>query len=263
MKMVISFLFILIMSQASACELSEKVVSLSGPVTMVLEELDLLEDKNLLAISKFHPVRGISDEKILAGGLFLSRKTLKKYQHSKIIFDKSRELRMLLSKDHKGQLVEVDTRDQDPFEAFNLSLVKLMNSFKNCHKEVEALNKKVSTINKYHKLKADFFKSIFYLGEIGDKFPDIAISNDGFVLFLKNHSEFKTYPSELSYSTWSKKIMKSLVSFNHFGLMDSKSDKLIIKKEGDRKYNLSMRGILIPGIRQIYFLDQLQTLILK
>jgi hypothetical protein len=260
MKTVFSLLILIFSYQAYSCELSEKIVSLSGPITMVLEELDLLGDKNLLAVSKFHPIKNITNAKVLAGGLFLSKKTLKKYQHTKIFFDKSRELKILLSKDHKGLLVEVDTRDQSPFEAFNLSLVKTMNSLKNCHKKVEALEKKILKIKKYLSIKHDFHKSVFYLGSIGTKFPDMVISNDGFILSLKNNINFKTYPSELAYSTWSKKIMKSLSGFKHFGVVESKEDNLrVIKVSGD-KYNLSMRGILTPGIRQIYFLDQFQSL---
>ena len=259
MKTVISLLLLFSMNSFS-CELSEKIVSLSGPITLLLEELDLLKDKNLLAISKFHPVEKKFNGQILAGGIFLSKKSLNAFKNVKMFFDKSREFKSLLKKSGVKKYIEIDTRDQDPFEAFNLSLVKIMNSLKGCHKTFEALEAKVSIIKSKLKLNPNFERSIFYLGHIKNKYPEIVIANDGFVLGLKAFEKFKTYPSDLSYVTWSKKIMNKLKDFNRYGVSEGKCNDINVLKVSDSNFNLSMRGVLTPGIRQVYFLERLQNL---
>lgn len=263
MKTVFSFFFLFLLTTSicqAKCRLSEKIVSLSGPVSMVLEELDLLGDPNLIALSKFHPIKGKTRATILAGGLFLSKKTLKTFGNSKIFFDKSRELRSILAKGPSKKLVEVDTRDQDPFEAYNLSLIKLMNSLQFCHREVESLNDKISNIKQGLEEKPSTMNGVFFLGEIGSKLPELIISNDGFVLFLRGQDSFKTYPSDLAYTAWSKKILNKLKSYKFFGIENGGLDNLEVQKLNKTYYNLKMRGVLVPGIRQIYFLREFHKL---
>lgn len=265
-KMAISFFSLLILMQAwqvRACELSEEVISLSGPVTMLFEELHLLEDPKLLGISKFHPVKKTSRKvrtQVLPGGLFLSKKKLKEFQGKKVFFDKSREFKTLLERSAIEDSVELDTRGKTPFEVFDISINSISKSLKNCSQRIYHLRGRVKKIKETLTLHLKIENAVFYLGAFGRKIPELVIGNDGFVLSLKGLRGFSTYPSELAYIVWSKKEMNRLKGFYHYGVSDGSSGTLERKKIGNRRYNISMRGALIPGIRQIYFLEQLKRL---
>ncbi|MBT4790053.1 MAG: hypothetical protein HON90_00655 [Halobacteriovoraceae bacterium] len=261
MKTAFSICFVFFCLQSLACELNEKIVSLSGPITMLLEELNLQNDKNLLAVSKFHPLKEKFKGEILAGGLFLSKKTLIKYSKTKIFFDKSREFKNLMKRSHIKNTIEVDTRDQDPFEAFQTSLVKLSNSLSHCHKVVLALETKVTGIQKKLQLNPFLKKSIYFLGTFRyGKIPQTVMANDGFVLSLKQFESYTGYPSDFAYLTWSDKILKTLVEHKLIAVSESRSKEIKISKISEKRYNLSYRGLLTPGIRQIYFLKELEKL---
>ncbi len=260
MKTVFSLFFIFISFELFSCELSEDVISLSGPVTLVLEELDLIRDSHLLAISKFHPVSDKKDKEILAGGLFLSKKILKKYKNKKIFFDKSRELNQLLEKSYSGRKIEINTSKKNPFEAVEIVLKAITSSLKNCDKELRNLRQNVAKIKREFKLPVDFKKSVFFLGKITSKLPELIFSHDGFILSLKELNDFQTYPSELAYTTWSMRILKKLKNFNYIGIEEGQNNSIHLTKEGLNRYNISMRGVLTPGIRQVYFLKEISNL---
>lgn len=259
MKVGISFFLLIFLTirTVHACHLKQSLVSLSGPVTMILEELKLLSDPKLLGVSKFHPVKN-QEVKKLAGGIFLSRKTLDDFGESIIFFDKSKELSDTLTK-YTSHPFEVDTRSIDPFTATRLSLKKIKPFIQGCQERLVALESRLSKIERELKLPETFRHSVFYLGKMGEKKPDLIIGNDGFVISLKKLAYFKTYPGNLSYLPWSKKILNKLKEFKHIGINDSKSDQLIIKKISNDKYNFYLRGIFIPGITQVNFLQQLSS----
>ena len=73
------------------CHIEKSIVSLSGPMTHFLEELDLVRDENLKAISKFHPLKKEFKGEVLAGGLFLSPQVFHKYKDALIVFEKAKK----------------------------------------------------------------------------------------------------------------------------------------------------------------------------
>lgn len=259
MKAVISLFFVLISIELHACELKKDIVSLSGPLTMVLEEMDLLKDKRLLGISKFHPIKKSQsfNGQILLGGVFLSKKILKKYQDKTIIFDESKELRDQLKKAKISKVIEIQTRDQDPFVVTEKMLDKVSQLSKNCEQKINKVKAFLTLSKSKIQVPKNMEKAIFYLGEIKSKKPPLVFGNDGFVMYLKKHGLVKSYPTELSYIPWSQKVVKGLVGYNHFGIMDGKKESLEIQKVSADSFNLKYRGVLIPGIRQVRFLSSL------
>jgi hypothetical protein len=102
MKVFSLILFILLFKmQAFACELNSKYnyISLSGPVSMLMEFMGLSKDPSLKGISVFHPMKGFGGEK-LGGGIFLSAKTFKKHKNNHVFYDESKELKKSLNTVH-------------------------------------------------------------------------------------------------------------------------------------------------------------------
>lgn len=240
----------------SACRLEQEMVSLSGPMTMLLEEMDLIKDPKLLAISKFHPVKNAHGKTRLAGGLFLSPKIFHQYSKSLIVFDKSREFKYLLKKSQHNLSLEIDSRDQDPFEVMNYLLLKLREMTKGCRQNIKKMQKLSQQIKEQIVKQAIPLKAVFFLGSIQTRLPEIVMNNDGFVMFLRRKQLVESYPSPLAYVNWSQKELGRLNNYLFVGLGTAGTDKLEIQKKGERRYNLLFRGLLIPGIRQIKFLQQ-------
>jgi hypothetical protein len=256
-----SLIITLLCTEAFAsCKLSSKYryYSLSSPITMLLEELDLLGQ--LEAISVFHPVKN-KEIKKLAGGIFLRPQVfgVKSKKKRIVFFDQSLEMRKNLSKVEDLNIIEVFTRKLGAFESFEVSVENVQNFLENCEKPLVALRKKVKEI-KSNLLKKKFSKTVlFYLGSFSTfkKDPDLLIVGDGFVEDLKSIAKLKTYPSPLEYVPWSSKIMKSMPKNSlHIAVSDSIDKGKFLRVEKD-KYNLKFRGALSPGIRQVYFIEYL------
>jgi len=252
MKTVFSFILLISSFQAFSCKIDRKIVSLSGPITMLLEELNLLSDKNLLAVSNFHPVTGKMTK--INGGLFIPASVLKKYKDAMIYFDKSNEFKKLLDHHKHKDYSVLDTRDQDPFEAYLGTVVSLRRVLSLCDVELDKIEKRVLKIkNKLLSLKINSL--IFFLGEIKSRYPQLVMANDGPVLFLKNIDGFKTYESDLAYAPWSQKMMNNYDKYIKLGISES-DKKFDLKSIKPKEYNLYGRGALIPGLTQINFLDE-------
>lgn len=242
--------------QIFACEIHRDLVVMSGPVTMILEELNLLQQPKLHAISSFHPIKNETTAKVIKGGLFLSPKVLGKYRKYAFFFDKSREFKALLRNNKMQEVWEVDTSGADSFKNFDDSLKLISPFLKDCQTRIEKLKAKVATIKGKTQNYHPKLGMLFFLGEITQKYPELIMVNDGLVLALKNYAKLETYVSKLDYVNWSAKEMKHYTSYIKLGLSESGSDEIEFKKVGDNKYNLYFRGVLIPGIRQIYFLEK-------
>ena len=251
------FLTFFISSVYGICELKKEVVSLSGPITMLLEELNLLKDKNLKAISKFHPIKKETKAVLIAGGLFLSKRKLTHFKKVIFFYDQSRELSQILKKAKIGSPIEVKTRSLNPFSTVESNLISLEPFLIGCQQKIEEVKNKIKVIEKGISLPPEFIHSIFYLGRLRDKKPNIVIGKDGFILSLLTIQGFKTYPTDLAYVPWSKKIVDQLEDYTHIGLNDFLEDDLLMKRRSTKLVNLFFRGIFIPGIRQVYFLDAL------
>ncbi len=238
--------------QSMACEIKRPLISLSGPITMLLEELDLLKSKKLIAISTLHPIRKKFTGRLLGGGVFLSRKVLKHYSETDFIFDKSNELSNLFKNSGVKSYKELDLTGKDAFQSYKMSLKFLTPYLESCEKRVLSLERRVEKIRNNIKTK-NIPNMIFFLGEIKSKLPELIMVNDGFVKTLMEKKEFKTYPSELAYVSWSQRVLFNLDNFLLVGVGDQKKNEII--KLGENKVNVFYRGVLTPGVRQIYFLD--------
>jgi hypothetical protein len=223
-------------------------------VTSILEELDLLGDSSLKFVSSFHKVK-IDSKKIINGGIFLSVKKIKKLKNSLVLYDKSRDIKKILSKNNLVSL-EFSSRQMSPFKVHQLTLNKFDKYLVDCKKELQALNSKVDLINKRLVENEGHIKTrlLFFLGKIkSNRLPDLLMLNDGPVKFLIDKVKIKSYPSTLAYLPWSNKILKELgTNVVYIGLEEGSSQR--VEKVSDRSFNLYFPGVLSPGLSQIKFL---------
>ena len=242
-------------SNSFACGLSEKIVSLSGPITMLLEEMDLLKENNLVAISSFHPVKNETNADVLMGGIFLSTKTLKSFDGATVFFDSSRDLEKVMKNQNLKNTVEVKTRGLSSTEAARLSIRLLEPRLKNCRTMLAEVKSKVKKLEEEIS-KAKKGKVVFFLGDITHKLPTHVMVNDGFVLDLIKAKKLSTYQSDLAYVVWSEKELKKYSDHHFIGIHEKKSDSIYSASHmsSENRYNYSYPGILTPGISQVNFM---------
>ena len=246
-------------AEGAVCSLkaNREYVSLSAPVTHLLEEFGLLNDSSLKAVSIFHTSQETGAKK-LAGGIFLSPKVLEKHRQAVVFYDESRELGRSLAQNKIKRAVEVKTRGMDPFEANRSALEALTPYLKACGKKIEKLMNELETLKKELKQSKYGKRAVlFYLGKLkkNQRPPELIISNDGFVKFLKENG-LKTYPGELPYLSWSQRILKGLERPVFVGVEEARGDFSIVKVK-ENAYNLSAQGALSPGLKQARFLSRL------
>ena len=201
-RLLLLFL-VLFTNNAFSCQLSQTVISLSGPITMTLEYLGLTKDKNLVAISKFHKLSHKFEGDVLAGGIFLAKRTIRKFQDGVIFFDKSKELSREFKQSDFKNSVEVYTLGQNPFETVAYTVDILKPILKDCDGKLTELDSFLKITKKNLKIATGVY--YFFLGKITQKFPELIIANDGFLLSLKSLDNFSTYKTDLNYVPWSKK----------------------------------------------------------
>lgn len=259
MKVFSLFLLLFPFFSQANCRLKSDIVSLSAPVTGVLKELSLLEDKRLKAISLFHPVeRSEFKGERIGGGVFLSQKNLKKFSGWTVFFDESGETKRRL-KSLKSKL-EVKTRSLDPFEVTLQTLSTLEKWLKDCDREILRVKLWVAS-EKEELLKLKTFRHplYFFLGKIKNgKLPDLMMVGDGPVLFWKRHQKIKTHESSLAYLRWGEKWRKSLPKDAVMvGIIELKvGEKFRLEKGEGRLWNVYDVGALTPGPAQIHFMHR-------
>ena len=227
------------------CELkdpSKKIVSLSGPVTILFKELGLLN--SLDGISVFHPISK-TDFKgtIYPGGIFLASKTLESLKGKVVFFDESRELRQLLGSVSDIKLVEIKTRSLLPHKVSEHLVKETSSIFKGCEKKLESFIAKTLALEK--SLMSSLQgkpRMIFFVG-------DMVMAHDGVVILLKENHKIETYPSELPYVSWSAKMMNRMKDFRKVHLKDS--NPKLKKDKSDGSIEVFFPGILIPGLSQL------------
>lgn len=261
MKVLILLISIFSMQATFACRLNTNIVSLSNPITTLLEELQLLHSGKVKAISTFHKTLKPFKGDVLAGGIFLSKATLQKLGDSVIFFDASKEFEDSLKSSEVKSYVKVKTIGEDPFTVTEKLIAKLKPYLNDCQQNIKQISEKLVRVKselkkKFKKKKANI---VFFLGSCSDKLPELVIVEDGFVKFLKDEKMIKTYPSELSYVTWSKKILNDLKGFQYF-CVDTKALKYEFKVSKKDQVNISFGDAFNPGLAQVYFLEKLSTL---
>ncbi len=258
-KKILFWGIILFHTNVLGCELSKKIVSLSGPVTMLLEELDLLKNKKVLAVSKFHPLKDEFRGEILAGGLFLSKRSLLKYQQSHLFYDQNKEFTAILKKLKFKTVHSLSTRGMDSIASTKYSIKFLRPYLKNCKNKINSIISQVNEVEMMLTQMKKKLRIIFFLGEIQQKLPQLIIGEDGFVKSLKKNSLFQTYPSSLSYVSWSKKVLGTLKEYKKVGVTEGPFERVKWEKINSTQFNLRFRGVLTPGIRQVLFLKSFLT----
>lgn len=282
MNNILSVLFFFISDMLYAvCEFktTDPVVSLSGPVTHYLYQLGLHSSPQLKAISIYH---GLSKDEfrgeILPGGILLPSKTVEKYKNALFFYDESLELEKSLTAIAPEKKIKIVSKDKTPFEVY----VQLDNEIKkhlnkDCNSDIITLSKKINEVEKKIKnsklLPRPF---LFFLGKINGEFgfPETILLNDGFGLYLIRDLKQKSYPSNLAYIPWSQKVLTDFIKTQKpliFSIQSEQSEdstvgsrayqqgvyQTIIEMDSYGHLNIFSRCALIPGLPQIYFLEQL------
>ncbi|MFN8369229.1 MAG: hypothetical protein U0T83_01250 [Bacteriovoracaceae bacterium] len=292
MKMVSKALilfFLLSFSYLSyPCALNPKFnyILLSSPLTQLLFDLNLLKDKQLKIISQFAGIEEkYTSAEVVVGGINISPEFLKQFDQMVIFFDESNELQKIFTQFQKQnqmkvkQVIKIITKDKDPFIETRENIKEISPYLVNCEKELIKIAEFLSkTETELIKLKGQLkSKQIFFLGEIDFKYekkPPLLMVNDGPVLYLLKNDLIKSYDSPLSYPSWSSKVLKELElsPIVYIGLNGKKGkaadgprtfeiNRLIKNKR--ELLNIYNSGLLVPGISQVYFLQEWNKLALS
>ncbi len=259
MKIFLSFLFLLVTMNARAtCQFRpeiKKVISLSGPMTVLLQEMGLIEQHVVKGISVFSPVSAKTYKgKLYPGGVFLAPSTLEEFSFGLVFFDESRDLKKILKSNKNINAVEIKTRHLLPMDVVDHSMVILKSYVSGCDIELKLVKKRAIGIQRDLLQRVpDGMNVIFFLGEIrGSRLPELVVVNDGIVKLLLQEKKINTYPSELSYINWSPKIMSSMPSKTLLiGLVDSGMKGVKKVETSSNKTNLFYPGSLVPGLTQL------------
>jgi hypothetical protein len=260
MKILFSFYFFFT-TLSYACRLSKPIISLSAPVTDILEIFNLLQDPLLKGISVFHTVKDYKGKKI-SGGIFLSEKELIETS-SQYFIDQSLDLRKKLNRTLKLPVIEVQTNGLDPFKQLDLALESLFPFFEKCEKQkADFLNLKNEKRLKFIQAPPFTTELYFFLGEkIKNRWPSQMMVHDGPVKWWIDHKKVQTYTTTFAYVPWSEKWKQTLKGNEKFiFLVQSQSLKdLEIKIEGN---DIFLRGpkVLAPGWGQIEWMEKLLEL---
>lgn len=265
MKILLISLLLICSDISYACKINRPIISLSGSVTLALSGLNLLSDPNLRGISVFHPNAGNPKLKRLPGGIFISSRTLSEFQNITFIYDESIELMKTLKKS-QIQSESIVTRGLIPDDVVRLTLEKLKPFLSQCDENLKKYQDNIKfKILKIRQKLSKKMSAVFFVGEIrNEKYPDLIMTNDGFIKWLKMEKLIETYPSNLAYIQWSTKILSEVKIKYKIGIKDTGTDS--IKKVNfisKNEFNLLFPGALIPGEGQldaiIFLLDQLEA----
>ena len=272
MKLVISFLFFLSAStHVFACRLKTPTVNLSGAMSLTMRTLGLMNDPNLKAVSRYF----VNEEEaksfevdLLMGGIFLSPKTIEKYKDHFFIIDKSQELeKQMASKKVGGQVVR--TRGLTPIEVIHRTLNLVREISIGCESNIQAVKTDLNyRIKKLKKIDWSHQQIVFFLGNLKNKLPLKVMVNDGFVKYLVDNFQLRTYPTTAAYSGWSQKKLNELKKSNAYmigmiPLDKSRSSRISFTEIKKNQWNAEGRFILIPGFGQLAFLEELAKIVKK
>jgi hypothetical protein len=261
MRVISLILFFISIQNTWACSLKgpNQYISLSGPVTFVIDHLGLQKDKRLNGISIFNPVdKKKYKAKIYGGGIFLSEKSMGDFNQKVVFYDESRELEKHLKLAKAKKLIQIQTRDKDSFLVAQ-EVIKLLSPYlSKCKKKITKLNKRIDQTRKLLVSSKSPRTVLFYLGQVNArKKPNLLMVNDGVVKSLLKSKMIKTYPTDLAYVTWSEKQMAKLENPLHIGLLEGDNSKLKVEKMDSSLVNIRYQGVLTPGLSQVFFMQEL------
>ncbi len=251
-------LLLFISFETLACSFTQKamkVISLSGPVTVLLRETGLLRDPHLKGISIFNPVNEKEySGKVYPGGLFIAQSIVPEFRDSVLFYDEGKQLEMLLKRESTIKGIAINTRSLHPLQVSDLIIKKITPFVADCSGEFKKFTQKGKELqNALIKEIGQGQKVIFYLGEISQtRYPQLVIANDGVVKLLRDKKLIETYPSDLAYVNWSAKIRSELAKQTlHVGLVDPGMKFEQKFSRSSLGMTLTYPGALTPGHSQL------------
>lgn len=242
-----------------SCEFRKEVksvYSLSGPVTKILEEIQLLPSSTIKGISVFYPAK--IEKRKIPGGIFIAPGLLNEMKDSVIFYDESQELRKLFSSQNIHALSLV-SRGKNPREVMEEAEKLISPYLLDCGDKLSQLKAKITELeNKIRKKNSVRQNIVFFLGEVKPgKLPDLVIANDGIAKWLKVNKKISGYPSDLAYVNWSAQVLEALPKET---LLLGLKEALTPEIQGQfPRLTLFYPGVLMPGMTQLeawdYFLD--------
>jgi len=251
----------------SKCKLTRDIVSLSGPVSFYLLELDLINDPKLRAVSLYHDF--LHDKykgRWIGGGIYLSTKEFKKISGEYEIFlDESLEMRKRIEKLKKKipsvrSAQWIKTRGKSALAIVDELNFLIKKNTQGCEEKIGEIKRKISdTLTRLMNFKFLPMKHLFYLGVVKNfQNKKIMVANDLFLVNLKKNSSFQYYPTSLEYLSPSSKTLKAMEEESIvFGLNSNKKEKFEYISNKKNIYNIFSYGLLAPGLSQIYFISEL------
>jgi hypothetical protein len=261
----------------------QPIISFSGPITHLLFNLELLSSRNVSMISTFHGLSAREFKGVIqGGGLNIGKKIFQniQIQNPIIFYDDSFEYRQFFNKlkktlGPKTLTIGINTLG-DPFSVWEESLIKL-SPFLNeetCLAIKNKLTERVTGIkNNLGLSKETKIKPLvlFYLGvfKSNQRKPVFIMNNDSFVMTLMSYGKIFSYPSPLKYVSPSEKVISrwqkkhKQISWRIGLIQEDFSDDPVTKlyhytwdvDANKRIINIKGRDLLIPGLPQIFFLE--------
>jgi hypothetical protein len=249
------------MSDVLACKLNsdKKIISLSAPVSGLLNRLDLYSDPQLVALSNYHFQAEKVQSKVVAGGLFLSDELLKSWNNSVVFFDASSQFENQFKQHNQLKSISVTTRGKDSYEAYLLSKKLLTPYLVKCEEKLAEIESEVQVLKKQIKAKLKAYTShLVFIGTCSQTlWPKSLMVQDGVAKLLSNWFGLEQYPSDLSYVSWSEKILNEFLIKKPLILCLSDSNLEQVLVNNNNYLNLYDPQFLLPGINQILALKNL------
>ncbi len=257
-------LFLLLLSLQSVnaqdkCQFQSniKVVSLSAPVTYMLEQLDLLHSPQLVAVSNYHQLQqDYKHLKRLPGGEFISQQIVDQWSDHILLYDQSQRLSQILARNPRIHLIEVVTRDLNWEQSFERVWSKLR-PYLNSACTTLLQNTRLKMINKMEQIKTLRSKplaAVFFVGNCSqDPLPKLVMLQDGVLKDLIASGIIQTLKSPLAYLLWSE---RDLAEFKRehtpiYICLNSSPDMALKKSSLNQTWNFYHPHILNPGFPQL------------
>ncbi|MCT4640737.1 MAG: hypothetical protein N4A33_00465 [Bacteriovoracaceae bacterium] len=249
MKLVISLLIISFSSFSCHLDKSYEYISLSSPMSFLLDELGLLD--KVKYVSSFYPKK--TAVKKISGGIFLKPSELSIKKNTIIFLDRSKDLSRIF-KEYQNTYF-LDLKSMSAQKATYKTLAAVKKYTRNCDKKISLIEEKIKKVTRKISRKKFHSKYLFFLATFAKNLRNesMLITEDIFVKDLKQNKSFKTYPSSLAYTRYSQKVLE--INKGIYIGLDSQVEIPKVTKIKSDVYNIYFPGSLTPGISQINFLD--------
>jgi hypothetical protein len=235
-----------------------KVVSLSAPITYLLQRLDLIHSPQLQAVSDFHHIeQEHKNLKRVPGGEFISQQLVKQWEGHIVWYDQSNRLSQIFARNPKVKSIEISTRELNWEQSFN-NVTKALSPYLNaqCETELVQLHTKMSQdLDHLKKSRIKPLSAIFFVGECieNQPLPKMVMLQDGVLKDLLSTGTVQSFNSPLAYLMWSEKDLADFKrSHNPMFICLNAKPKMELKQLAKNHiWNFSHPHILNPGFPQL------------